>query len=216
MSVFTLWKPDPLPEPSVCVSCEADATCVVDHQPICDACLPAPCQKCGRFCLKGMWPSEMCGRQGPSGHGDVYKGYAQGFDPVVVHYNPKTGEYRFPGSGNSRVPKGYQRQELTNMHQVRRFQRDWNQSERRKVDESVVRSQIRMEQIHARHRPELRMAMQSMSEFGRDFARTAMKINDERGTKKAFDPGCHLEVFEYDRSNREPHRDGISFHGRKG
>lgn len=218
MSVFTLFTPDPLPEPTVCLFCENDATVMVDNQPVCASCLPTPCTKCGRFCFVGMWPSEMCGRQGASGHGPVFRGFAQGFDPVVVHYNPKTDEYRFPASSESgaRVPKGFQKQELTNVHQVRRFQRDWNRVERRKVDQSVVRAQQRMDQIHALHRPELRMAMQGMSEFGRDLARTAMKVNDERGAKKAYDPGCHLEAFEYDRSNRDPHRDGRNYFSGRG
>lgn len=216
MSTYTLWRAPKINKKQSCSQgCGRRAVYLVDRLPVCQTCLPEPCPKCGRFCFIGMFPSGMCGRQGESAHGPIYAGPAQRFDPVVVHFNPTTGEYRFPGAAHAKAPAGYQRQELTTTHDVRKFTKRWNESERRKVDESVCRSQQRIEMSQARHRPDLRMAMQGMSEFGRDFARLAMEINDRRGAKRHFDPGCHLEAFEMDRSNRDAHQDGQQYRMRR-
>ena len=135
------------------------------------------------------------------------KEFAHHFDPVVVHYNPKTGQYRIPGAAHTKVPRGFERQELHTISEVRKVQGQINASEYRKVQERIEREHAGIDAIEQRERPALRAAMAHMTPFGREFARYAM----DRGNAnrpKSYDPGVHLDAFEYDSSNRSPEYDG--------
>lgn len=207
MTIHTL---DPLPENTQadgekfpCYLCDVDAVGTVDGVPVCPE-HAVSCATCGRFLLMGSYP--FCGRVGPSGHGQVFAENAQRMDPIVVHYNPATQSYRFPGATDTRVPDGFERRELRNFSEVRRFQKHWNGLERKRVERAVYGDLARIDAINAQNRPELRMAMQHMSPQMRDFAQFCMDRNDA-SRPRMFDPGVMVEAMEYDRSNRDPHND---------
>jgi len=201
LTEFTLWAPDPLPEDAtdlVCFYCDEPAVGLIHRLPICRTHTPAPCEKCGVLVLQGQWP--LCGRLGASGHGWTRTDPAQRFDPVLVFRDPKTGEYRFPGRNDAPTPKGYVREELRTISDVRQFERRWNQIERGRADAAVSREQARRQAVQEQLRPDLYRAMQSMPAIMRDFARAAIERGNARPSTK--DPGCHVSAFSDDRSTR--------------
>jgi hypothetical protein len=134
---------------------------------------------------------------------------AQPFDPVVVFQAPD-GSYRFPGSPTGRASQRYESQgfarvELRTIAEVRSFTGRVNRAEAAKVEQRVERRQQHRAAREEALRGDLRQRMQRMSPLGRDVAREAMARNDRRPIR-GFDPGCHFEVFEYDRSNRDAAR----------
>lgn len=207
---MTLHTLDPIPAETLkdgavpCYTCDTDAVGTIDGIPVCEYHTPAPCEKCGRFVLHGMYP--FCGRSGPSGHGHVFNQDAQRMDPIVVHYDPSTQTYRFPAATDARVPNGFERRELRNFSEVRRFQKHWNTLERKRVERAVTSDLMRIDAINAQNRSELRAAMRHMSPQMRDFAQFCMDRNDAT-RPRMFDPGVMIEAMEYDRSNRDPHCD---------
>lgn len=126
---------------------------------------------------------------------------AQSIDPVTVHFNPKTGEYRYPGSADARMPPGYVRQDLRTFGEIDSAVRRMNAVEARKADQTLCREQQRIEHLE-RGRGDLRMAMQSMPAIARDYARYAIDTNNSR-RPKAHTPNLYHEAREFSASNRE-------------
>lgn len=132
-------------------------------------------------------------------------------DPVVV-YRAGDGTFRFPGDAHGTQAArydqlGYDRIELRSAQDVRRFESQMNQRE-------LSRAQRRVEIHHAQRairerqsRGELYQHMQHFSRVGRDVARAAIARNNAKAAPRAADPGFHVEVFSYDRSNRDVSRD---------
>lgn len=126
-------------------------------------------------------------------------------DPVVVHV-AADGSYRFPGSSNARVPKGFEKRELRTIREIESFEREVNcklhvESRQHQENEERFFSEMR-----AQLRSDLRQRMQGMSRYGRDLARLAMALNDDRRSR-ALEPGFHLQILHFDQTNREEHRD---------
>jgi hypothetical protein len=132
-------------------------------------------------------------------------------DPVVVFRGPD-GQYRFPGDANglsaaNYTRQGFERVELRSAADVRRFEKYMTKVEYARASRRVEMHQQQREQRESLTRSELRRLMPSMTEFGRQVARTAMARNDNKPRERAHDPGFHLEAFSYDRSNRDESRD---------
>lgn len=141
-------------------------------------------------------------------HSSLTQSFAARFDPVVVHVD-NTGKVSFPGRSDAKLPPGYERRELRTIQEVRAFQKEYN---KRAGEEHEVRQGIKEAQFsenQARHRSDLRVAMMSMSRYGRDFARLAMEVNDKR-RKSQPAPVGYFEAFENDASNRDAHRDELT------
>lgn len=132
-------------------------------------------------------------------------------DPVVVYQTPE-GDCRFPGDPNGRSAKyyeklGYQRLELRDAQDVRRFEKHMNQREySQAMRRSEAMARMSEEQEKAR-RSELRNAMQGFSERGKALARAAMRQVDQKPREYAKSTGFHSEVYSFDRSNRAESRD---------
>lgn len=151
------------------------------------------CFKCGNQLHVGDWP--YCP------HGSTMSTRAQAFSPVVVFKDRKTGEYVFPGSATEKPPKNCEKIELTNSYQVRKFESEVNSRESGKRYEQLSRHRDRqhhLDQVRQGAREVLLHKMQSMSPRGREFARLAMKINDERRLSKpsfSTDPKFRVSAF---------------------
>lgn len=128
---------------------------------------------------------------------------AQSFDPVLV-FRDKSGHYRYPGRNSERAPKGYEPIYLRTGSEVRKFEREINQSERKRYFEHKERQEKRFEPWLKSSRSDLRQRMQSMSEYGKEIAAAAMMENDRNsGIDYRFDPQFHVNAFSFDASNRE-------------
>jgi hypothetical protein len=129
-------------------------------------------------------------------------------NPVVVHVS-SDGSYRFPMSANAPVPKGFEKKELRTIREIESLERSVNKklhSESRQHQENEER---RFSQLRSDLRGDLRQRMQSMSERGRDFARLAMQLNDQRRSKST-EVDFHTEILHMDQSNRHEHRDAAT------
>lgn len=127
-------------------------------------------------------------------------------DPIVVFRAPD-GTLRVPGDPTSPMTKkyarfGYERIELRSAAEVRRFEQQENSRELSLASRRTEHREQMRELREAESRRSLRSAMEHMSERGRDLARAMMAQNDRAPRARTRDPGCHFEVFSFDRSNR--------------
>src|SRR5262245_28429608 len=88
------------------------------------------CTPCGRVVYKSGNPMTGDFMNCPHLFGGSSRN-AQSFEPVVVHVD-KDGNVRFPGRADAKVPKGYEKRELTTVREVRKFEGQMNERERRK------------------------------------------------------------------------------------
>lgn len=134
-------------------------------------------------------------------HGMTGRGDAQRIDPVVLHYNPTTHEYRYPGHASARMPDGFVKQECRTFAEIDSATRKMNAIERRKVDRQVCLEQARIEHIERQNRGDLRMAMQGMPPLMRDLAQLAIDRNNARRPKH-FDANLYSDARENTASSR--------------
>lgn len=135
---------------------------------------------------------------------------AASIDPVVI-FQAADGSFRFPGDPNGKSAHDYARQgfnriELRSAADVRRFESHMNKQELSISHRRVEQKQRMREHREREMRAQLRQSMSSMTEYGRDLARAAMRKADREPSERARDGGFHLQAFEYDRSNREESR----------
>lgn len=128
---------------------------------------------------------------------------AQRFDPVVVHYNPTTKQYSFPGHANAPVRAGYERQEIRTLAEVNAFERQRNQAERGRAERVTEDRLRRIEHSEKSRRSEIYAKLgNNISNFGREVMRLSAEQRNAR-RPKTQDPGFHIDAFHYDKSNRE-------------
>lgn len=142
-----------------------------------------PCPKCRKICRQVVLPS-----RGDS-HFEV---------PIVVHVGAD-GKFRFPGSRESKVPKGFESVELRSVREVEQFERKVNAQLQSEARDHQEREEKHFSEIYARNRSELRQQMQHFSPLGREFAETAIRINNAR-KRKTTDCGFHVEILHEDAS----------------
>lgn len=151
------------------------------------------CSACGATMRVGDWP--YCP------HGSTMSTRAQGFSPVVVFKDRKTGEYVFPGSTTERAPKGCERVELRTVHEVRKFEREVNHIESAKRYDQRARHQDHQDhlnRVRTGARDVLLSRLPTMSPAGRAFAMEAIRRNDERRAARpsfSSDPKFRISAF---------------------
>ena len=129
-------------------------------------------------------------------------------DPIVVFRDPITNEYRYPGQANSRSStnyerKGFERIELRDAQDVRRFESRVGKAEASKAARVFERRQEQREASEKENRSKLRDQMRHMSPFGRAVAHAAMRRNDAKVRKSNSDVGFHNAIFSNNRSNQD-------------
>jgi len=134
-----------------------------------------------------------------------------GYADAIVVYQAPDGTMRFPGAKDGRTvaeynAAGYARHEIRSAAEMRRFEGQMNRHEKSIMARKLERKQAAREQRESELRSELRSRMQSMSTFGRDAARAAMRHNDSKPRERTADPNFHSEVYSFDRSNRDESR----------
>jgi putative FmdB family regulatory protein len=149
-----------------------------------------PCPTCGKSSEQMLLPSRVAGH------------FSQ---PIIVHV-AADGAVRFPGASDAKVPRGFEKRELRTIREAEQFERTFNQQLRVEADRHHMNEDRHFGEVRAQQRSELRMKMQQMSQQGQDFARAAMKANDQRRSK-SNDCGFHIHIIHFDASNREKQRD---------
>jgi hypothetical protein len=134
--------------------------------------------------------------------------------PAIVVYVAPDGGYRVPGETTGPACAkydrlGYRRIEAVGWAAVRQLEATLNQREqstRARLSEARQRARESGESLR---RSELRARLSSMSRAGRDFARAAMRQNDQKSHRQeqAGDGGGHFEAYSDDRGSRERHHD---------
>jgi len=140
---------------------------------------------------------------------------AQRFSPVVIHKDA-AGNVRFPGRADAPVPEGFQKVELTNIHEVRKFEKDMNSRDREQAEKfRGVRGQFLDGQLAA-NREAMKELVKRFTPRGRFFydkMREASEAKQKQGAKDVR-PAFYIDAFSNDASNRESHFDERNQHGR--
>jgi hypothetical protein len=152
-------------------------------------------------------------------------------DPVVVYRAPD-GTMRFPpdttcGSTAMYDGMGYERLELRGWADVRRFESQMNKAQRSEIARRVERQQAAFEASESARRSEVRRGMEQgfqipetefrdgrnvptgrmitvrLSEKGKEIMRQAMRMNDDKGGPRTYEPGFRVEAYSESRSNRD-------------
>ncbi len=144
---------------------------------------------------------------------------AQRFRPVVIHRDSQ-GNIRHPAHENAPVPEGFERVELRNIHEVRKFENEVNlreavsAQEQRHIRSQAVDAQVKL------NREVLAKAIGNMSARGKRFYDAMKQVGElkreQLRSQAPIDPGFHLEAFSQDSSNREAYRDKRNDWGRSG
>jgi hypothetical protein len=165
------------------------------------------CKECGQELKIGDFP--YCGRDGR--HESIYPQFAQSFSPVVVHKSAD-GSIRFPAHADAPVPKGFQKVELTNIGQVRKFEKEVNVKENALLREGRYKERADIQAGKKIMREAFKERVKGFSPRGKRFAENAMAYSDQRKSKRDVmgDTNFHIEAFSFDSSNREAYQDAKS------
>jgi uncharacterized protein YdbL (DUF1318 family) len=126
----------------------------------------------------------------------------------VLIYKDSAGHYRFPGRNQGETPKGYEPVYLKTTADVRRFEKQINESERQRYFSHKERTEAKFQEYIQESRAELRQRMRKMSAYGRELAEAAIRQNDNcSSVDTRFDPQFHLNAFSFDSGNRDAHYD---------
>lgn len=159
------------------------------------------CGQCGQEIHEGDWP--FCP------HGSTRPEWAQRFDPIVVDWDPKTGQFSHPAHSSEPVPEGYERRSLTTLRQVDEFCRA------RTAEESAKRRDfLRAEKsywddrIKAR-REFVRDELKRRGYSGRGWEKIQKFMDERRDARHAQRMQREVvffsDVFAHDSSNRSQH-----------
>lgn len=158
------------------------------------------CSKCNAKLYIGSWP--YC-RGNPADHDTVRSKRAQRFQPTYYARNPKTGEIRFLAHRNAKIPKGYEREAITTLHEADRFMREVNASENAKAMEAAYHEGRHWSEVYAANAAELERRAQSFHPATRQYAEEAIRrMRNYQGPKPA-DSNFYIEPFAMDSSNRD-------------
>ena len=131
----------------------------------------------------------------------------------VVYQNPD-GSIGVLGHRDGRIPEGSQRIEIRSAADAQRVSKQMTDEQYRKFTQKQEREEQQFGAYHSAQRAELRRQMQGFSERGKDFARAAMKQNDE-APRKRFQTNVVFDAFENNASNRDGYRGDDHRQGRK-
>ena len=158
-------------------------------------------------------------------YSSAFRPQAQGFSPVVIHRDA-SGNVRFPGHANAPIPEGFQKVELSTIHDVRKFEAEIGKQDSIKSEKfRVARAEFLDGQLKANREAVDKIiaggTWEGTDEQGRIIQRRGMS---ERGLKilhqlrevskqkqaqgrSIANPEFFVEAFSQNASNREHHRD---------
>lgn len=129
---------------------------------------------------------------------------------IVVHRDPRTGEYSFPAHVNALLRPGMERVEINNLHQARQVEKSVSLRETAKAVENFHNQREYYNNMRLAGEKEVLAARPKMSQYGKEFADITLQKNHEREARRStIVPGIDagFDALSYDRSNREGYRD---------
>lgn len=150
---------------------------------------------------------------------------------IVVHRDPKTGEYRFPGRSDAPCPKGFQPIEITSIQQARKIENDIRKQDSQRAAEAAYNNLARVDHNLAANAHDLREALRTdeyqvpdpkdptktirvkgITAQGKELIAAGLDHIKEAREKpmKTIQPEVGFEALNYDQSNREPYRDAAT------
>jgi hypothetical protein len=129
---------------------------------------------------------------------------------IVVHKDPRTGKYRFPPRADAPVPPGFEKVEVDNMGHARRVEREMAEIARKDLSEKVEGRRVVHDAMHANGVRELSEMKGGFSNRGRRFADYAIQETTRKQLAKptrVTAPDVGFDALNYNKSNREGHRD---------
>lgn len=185
----------------------------------------------------GFWFDEKtrCGKSAKYRPSFYYNSQsAQRFTPVVIHRDA-AGNVRFPAHVNAPIPEGFQKVELTDFHQIRKFEKEINDRDQVQAKEFQNSRQKFLDGQLTENRRALNAILaggkwdgvdkdgkpvtrQGMSPQGRKFYEKMREISMQKQQKSRSNPNpaFYLDAFSNDSSNRESYRDQQNDWGRSG
>jgi hypothetical protein len=116
-------------------------------------------------------------------------------DPIVVFKDLKTGKYRFPGRSDKATPEGFERVEMRNVPEARKFEQEMNRRGMEERERNQIGDELTWSGPRKQMREELYAKMGSFSNFGKAFARYAIEQSNRGKPRKNYEPGFHIEVL---------------------
>lgn len=176
------------------------------------------CDKCGKteeYFFKPMPPERLlCAFPGCGGEAYYAPSFyytsqtAQRFAPVVIHKDSE-GNVRFPAHADAPLPPGFQKVELTNFNEIRRFEKEVNTKDREEASKfHNAKAELLSGQLKENRRVMERI-VEGFSPAGKKFYEKMQQVSKakERNAGRPIDPGFYIEAFTQDSSNRQGYRD---------
>jgi hypothetical protein len=133
---------------------------------------------------------------------------AQCFSPVVVHKDSE-GNVRFPGHADAPVPPGFQKVELTDVHQIRKFESEVNKRDRERAEKFHEAKATLLNGQLKENRRVMEELVKNFTPRGRRFYDKMREVSEAKQSSagRPIDPGFYIEAFTQDSSNRDGYRD---------
>lgn len=121
--------------------------------------------------------------------------------PIAVVFEGPNGEIQVPGKATDRLPKrlerlGYQIKTIQDSKQYSDFCKRMDKESIKKHEQYMEALHERFEERQKAEREEIRRHLKT--QFGRDFYEEAVRASERGRYEGRYDPGSHLEGFEYD------------------
>jgi hypothetical protein len=141
--------------------------------------------------------------------------FAQRFPPIVIHRDLE-GNVRFPAHADAPLPPGFQRVELTDFHQVRKFENEINLRDRARAEEFRNSRQKFLDGQLKENRRVMEQLVEKFTPRGRRFYDAMRKVSEARQQRgvKAPTPEFYIEALTQDASNRERYMDAANDWGK--
>lgn len=140
---------------------------------------------------------------------------AQRFSPVVVHKDAE-GNVRFPGHADAPLPPGFHKVELTDFHQIRKFEKEINAKDRERASKFHEAKSFLLDGQLKENRRVMSELVKNFTPRGKEFYAKMKEVSERKQKQggRGIDPGFYIEAFTQDSSNRQGYRDSKNDWGR--
>lgn len=132
------------------------------------------------------------------------------FDPILLHHNPVTGAFQFPGRNDEPAPPGFKSIEITSLRQADKWMSKVNGHFAEQMNDQRTLNRMAAEEKVKERREQIRPHLDKISPHARKLYEMACRRADQKREAKyagRVDPNMNLQVFSRDANNRQGYRD---------